>query len=268
MRVTVLITSYNREEWIEKCLKSAINQTYNKELLTVAVIDDFSTDGSWKKICKFLYGNENAEHLQITGGIEFRKGEKDGVRVISVRPPRNTGGPSSARNLLIEITKSTTDAYQILDCDDEMYPQKVEKLVEALSLSQGVGAAYADYDILDVESGLTVPEIKRPFSQQLLLNENIVHSGSLVSKLALINCADEFGYFDKNMRTCEDYDLWIRISEKFTILHVAESLTLVRNHKDNSTNTVVREVWQRNWQRIREKIARRNVSNSSFQAGR
>ena len=56
------------------------------------------------------------------------------------------------------------------------------------------------------------------------------------------------------MRTCEDYDLWIRIAKKFTIAHVAEFLTYVRIHSQNSTNTVSKEIWNQNWNRIRKKM--------------
>ena len=56
------------------------------------------------------------------------------------------------------------------------------------------------------------------------------------------------------MRTCEDYDLWMRISEKYIIAHVAESLTLVRVTGDNSSFVVNKNVWQQNWSRVMEKL--------------
>ena len=59
------------------------------------------------------------------------------------------------------------------------------------------------------------------------------------------------------MRTCEDYDLWMRISEKYVIAHIAEALTLVRVTGDNSSFIVNQDVWQRNWSRVMEKLQQR-----------
>ena len=59
------------------------------------------------------------------------------------------------------------------------------------------------------------------------------------------------------MRTCEDYDLWMRISEKYVIAHVAEPLTLVRVTGVNSSFIVNEDVWKRNWSRVMEKLEQR-----------
>ena len=65
-------------------------------------------------------------------------------------------------------------------------------------------------------TGKIIREFKEPFSRKRLVRECIVHSGSLVSAKALEDVLEETGYYDEEMRTCEDYDLWMRISEKKT----------------------------------------------------
>ena len=87
--------------------------------------------------------------------------------------------------------------------------------------------------------------------------ECIVHSGALISKDALNSVLEETGYYDEKMRTCEDYDLWMRISEKYIIAHVPKSLTKVRVTGDNSSFIVNQEVWQKNWRRVVEKMQQR-----------
>ena len=59
------------------------------------------------------------------------------------------------------------------------------------------------------------------------------------------------------MRTCEDYDLWMRISEKYLISHVPVALTKVRVTGENSSNIVAQETWQKNWMRVMEKMQAR-----------
>ncbi len=46
------------------------------------------------------------------------------------------------------------------------------------------------------------------------------------------------------------------------ITHIAEPLTLVRNHNKNSTNTVNKTIWQENWKRINVKKQIRSTSPS------
>ena len=90
-----------------------------------------------------------------------------------------------------------------------------------------------------------------------MTQECIVHSGSLISKEALETTLDENGYYDRTMRTCEDYDLWMRVSENFIIAHVPKALTKVRVTGDNSSFIVNQEVWQKNWMRVMEKMQAR-----------
>ena len=55
----------------------------------------------------------------------------------------------------------------------------------------------------------------------------------------------------------EDYDLWMRISERYIIAHVPKSLTKVRVTGDNSSFIVNQNVWQKNWARVIEKMQQR-----------
>ena len=73
-----------------------------------------------------------------------------------------------------------------------------------------------------------------------------------------VKVEEETGFYDSTMRTCEDYDLWMRISEKYVIAHVAESLTLVRVTGVNSSVVVNEDVWKRNWSRVMEKLEQRS----------
>jgi glycosyltransferase involved in cell wall biosynthesis len=47
-KISIIIPCYNAEKWIEKCVESALNQTY--ENIEVIVIDNESKDSSYEKI--------------------------------------------------------------------------------------------------------------------------------------------------------------------------------------------------------------------------
>lgn len=252
MFVTTLIANYNYGKYINDAIDSCVKQTYKKQ--SICIVDNGSTDGSIEKIKSRL-----SNIKRVDSNVDILQGKIDKIDTIFIDIGKPIG-PSAARNLGIEILKNHTDAFMILDADDIMMPEKIEKMVSVISRYNGqVGVVYADYNTLNVDTGNVIREYKEPFSQGRLHQECIVHSNALILKNALLQVKDQFGYYDQHMRTAEDYDLWLRISEKFMIYHIPEPLTLVRTHSENSTNTVDNSVWQQNWLRIQEKFRARHA---------
>ncbi len=245
-RVTILIANYNDEEYIDSAIESAVNQDYPGPL-TICIVDDGSEDESWN-IIRSYFDDEDGD--VITKKNCGRFGHTDFI-AIKIK----NSGPSEARNVGIKQTLEDTDIYAILDSDDEMYENKLSSCVSVFERGEGmIGVVYGDYDTFHVNSDRTIREFKEPYSRKRLVQECIVHSGSLVLKEALQSVLEETGFYDKTMRTCEDYDLWMRISEKYIIAHVPESLTKVRVTGDNSSFVVNQEVWRKNWLRVMEKM--------------
>ena len=54
--ISVIITTYNRKEYLKKAIESVLNQSYKD--IEIIIIDDCSTDGTEEEI-KSLYGNKN-----------------------------------------------------------------------------------------------------------------------------------------------------------------------------------------------------------------
>ncbi len=50
-KISIIISVYNTEKYLEKCLDSVINQTYQN--LEIILVDDCSKDGSLKVIEKY-----------------------------------------------------------------------------------------------------------------------------------------------------------------------------------------------------------------------
>ena len=247
--VTILIANYNDEKYIDRCIESAVNQDYPGKL-NICIVDDGSTDDSWKIISSY-FNQEDGKLLEKNNCGRFGN-----TNLIAIKS--ENGGPSFARNIGITQTIEDTDIYAILDSDDEMYENKVSTCVDLFQRGDGmIGVVYADYDTINVETGKIIREFKEPYSRKRLVRECIDHSGSLKLKEALQNVLEETGYYDETMRTCEDYDLWMRISEKYIIAHVPKSLTKVRVTGDNSSFIVNQEIWQKNWSRVVEKMQQR-----------
>ena len=255
-RVTVLIATYNDEEYLGQAIKSVFDQDYDGPLC-ICVIDDGSTDNSWDVIGKHFV---NSAAVSSSDGLEIYSesnlGRFENVTYMTIR--QSNAGPSAARNTCIEHTLNDTDVYAILDADDEMYEDKISTCVDVIKKDMDIiGVVYADYDTCHTDTKKTIREFKEPYSRRRLIEECIVHSGALIGKEALLSVKEDTGFYDKTMRTCEDYDLWMRISEKYVIAHIPKSLTLVRVTGDNSSFIVNKGVWEQNWSRVREKLHNR-----------
>lgn len=105
-KVSVIIPCYNGERTLDRCFKSVLNQTYKN--LEILFINDGSIDKS----------------LEIAQSYATRDSR---IRVIDTSVNK---GVSAARNL--GIRESTGDYIQFIDAYDEMLPNMIETLLEAL----------------------------------------------------------------------------------------------------------------------------------------
>lgn len=100
---SIVITTFNNEDFIKKTLNSVINQTLNNKQYEIIVVDDYSTDSTWD----FLQ-QTNVENLSI------------------YRLSKNSGGPSLPRNKGIELSKG--EFIYFLDGDDWLEHDILEKI--------------------------------------------------------------------------------------------------------------------------------------------
>lgn len=119
MKISVVVPVFNVQDYIEECLESIANQTYNN--YEVIIINDGSTDLSIVRAQKFvkLYSN-----FYI---YEFEN-----------------AGLSTARNRGVE--RSSGDVIFFMDSDDKIKPDAFQKCVDAFIISK------ADVVFFDAES--------------------------------------------------------------------------------------------------------------------
>ena len=104
--LTIIIPVYNTEKYLERCVESVRNQTYDN--LEIILIDDGSTDAS--------------------GGICDRLAEEDG-RIVVLH--KKNGGQSSARNMGLDI--ATGELIGFVDSDDYIVPDMYETLYNLMN---------------------------------------------------------------------------------------------------------------------------------------
>lgn len=251
MQITCLIANKNYGNYVENAIKSCLNQTLAPTC--VCIIDDGSTDNSWDVISKYTSQNQRQDETVQSehGPVFMATGSINDTDIFAVKLPKSVG-PAEARNIGIELTKQVTDIYAMIDADDAMLPQKLEICVEKFK-NESIGLVYANYYLINHENKTKLLEIKEPFDIFRIQQECIVHSGFLVRKDLLEKVKNEDGYYDRTMRTCEDWALELKLLKHCTFYHIPEALTEVLVHNNNSTNSVDKKIWQQNWNRISQK---------------
>lgn len=249
--VTVIIPCHNYGNTVQRAITSVAEQTYPSESRRVFVSDEGSTDDTWEKLTdpSFYDGPLEDVGSDNTGRIVLL-GSKNDMAVYIVKQPKGDG-PSPARNRLIKMSWDLTDFYSILDADDYYLPTKLEKTVAIMANDpKFVGLVYNDALIHNERTGNTVYEFREPYNRIRMERECITSNTPLINKTAL----QQVGLYDEEMRTAEDWDLALRITAGFVAIHIPEALHVYSVTGRNSSDTVDMAVWQRNWQRIAQKV--------------
>lgn len=140
-KVSVIIPVYNCEKFVEKCLRSVIDQTY--ENIEVIVVDDGSRDNSFQIIDAVAHDKKNVKVLR-----------------------QENQGVSEARN---EGLKNVTGDYlAFLDGDDYLGRSYIEQLVYAAEQKQSdlVICGYTQVDIEGKILNRVVPGNYLPFEHE------------------------------------------------------------------------------------------------------
>jgi glycosyltransferase involved in cell wall biosynthesis len=195
--VSVVIPTFNRAQKVVRAVSSVFSQTFTD--VETIVVDDGSTDGTKKAVEQF------------------------GDRVTYVAHSSNLG-VSAARNT--GIKKSNTPLIAFLDSDDHWFPEKLAVQVDFFNAHPEAVACQTEE--LWIRNGIRVNPMKKHlkpsgniFAPSLKLC--LVSPSAVMLKRCLL---DEVGFFDEDLPVCEDYDLWLRISCRYLIHLIRESLVV------------------------------------------
>ena len=196
MNISVVIPSYNRKDFLKRSIDSAINQT--KKPLEIIVVDDGSTDGTETVI----------------------KSDYDFVKFIK----QKNKGVSAARNIGIKV--SIGEWICFLDSDDEWKKDKLEKQINAMKSNPGYKFFHSNE--IWIKNGLRINQKKKhkkyggDIFDKCLDMCRISPSSVMIDKTVF----DEVGNFNENLVVCEDYELWLRICDKYRVFFIDEPLII------------------------------------------
>ena len=196
MNISVVIPSYNRKEFLKRSIDSVINQTIKP--FEIIVVDDGSTDGTESII----------------------KGHYDFVKFIK----QKNKGVSAARNVGIKV--SIGEWICFLDSDDEWKKDKLEKQIIAVNSNPGYKFFHSNE--IWIKNGLRINQKKKhkkyggDIFEKCLDMCRISPSSVMIDKTIF----DEVGNFNEDLAVCEDYELWLRVCDKYRVFFIDEPLII------------------------------------------
>ena len=219
-KISVWLTSYNHERFIEDSIKSILAQTYTDYELYI--IDDCSSDKSWNIIQK--YAQEDA-------------------RIKAIRHLQNQGD-SGLRYMVHELQG---EYVAMAHSDDLWEPEKLERQVKVLEENPNVAACFTLVNVID-DAGENVKDEKHPYhrvfeqpnrTKEEWLNHFFYNGNGLCHPSLLIRkkAYTEMNIFTKGLNGLPDLCQWIRLCKQADIYILQERLTKFRVHNDGSNTS-------------------------------
>lgn len=201
--VSVIIPTFKRVSGLGRALSGVSRQTYQSvEIIVVDDNLDFETSDRVRKIC----ARYKAAYI----------------------PNQGHKGGNGARNTGILAARGKYIAF--LDDDDYWLEQKLSAQV-AFMESENLACSFTGHYRLHQRSGVF---IKSMYSDDSIKRENLL-SGICPQSLSLVMIrADTFqwaGCFDEELPSFQDFDLFLRVTQKESLYFVNECLAIITEHE-------------------------------------
>lgn len=203
--ISVIIPAFNAETTIVETLISVQNQTY--ENIEIIIVNDGSTDNTVRIVEEFIKDKPN---------IYFYSKANQGLPAT-----RNFG-----------FLRSKGEYVVFLDADDIIDKMYIEVCVNAFLENSDLNVVYTQTTFFERLNGIYDLPI---FSFERILTQNCITATAMIKSAQF----KEVGMYDEQMKYCEDWDLWIRLLDRFpNVLKIEQPLFFYRrrNTQDSITD--------------------------------
>ena len=194
--VSVIITAYNYGRYIERALRSCMDQSIQKNQYEIIIVNDCSTDNT-VAILDNYQNDARIYHLEKNVGL------------------------SAARNFGVRKAKGQYVVF--LDADDYLHRETIQVQKLFLEENHTLNAVAIDYFLVD--------DLEN-HRERIKAEEKPIACGIMFRKDLLI----EIGLYDESFKAREEEDLRIRFLERFNIYNIPLPLYRYRRHDNNLTN--------------------------------
>ncbi len=233
-KLTVIITTHNYGRFLQNSIESVLSQT-NQDSWHLIVVDDGSTDDT-PDILETFQDDARISVVKLNG--------------IGLAGASNAG-----------IKKAESEWIIRLDADDWFHPQCIEILLEKAEKT-GVDLIYGDYFIVEAEGKIVCSHSQIGNMIGAGYESSPLAAGCLFRK----DCWRQIGGYDESLRFQEDFDFWLKFTERFKTAYVPQPLMYYRKHSGSmSTNRKPRSEARR---QVKHKAAcrrRRTIPNEGIQ---
>ncbi len=212
--VTTIIPTFNRAYCLRRALDSVVRQTCICQ--EVLVVDDGSTDGTDLLLAEYADKYQNL------------------IRVLHTE----NRGVAAARNLGIRSARCHLLAF--LDSDDHWHKRKLETQCNAL-------AEYPDFSVSHTKEiwyrrGKHLNQKKKHIPRHGDIFAHCVQLCAVGMSTVMIRkeVFEAVGLFDETMQCCEDYDLWLRVSDIYNFLLIDQALTIKEGGREDQLSRIHR----------------------------
>ncbi len=204
-QISIIICSYNRASYIEKAIKSVLDQTFFD--FEIIIIDDYSNDNTEEVIKDFI---------KIDPRIRYYKNEQN----LGISKSRNKG-----------ISLSNEEYIAMLDSDDYWIDnKKIEKQLEILEKDKSIGIIGSNILCINNKG----KEIKKYFykitdreiREKILIKNQFAQSSIIIRRSFL----EKTQKYNKDFDGCEDYDLWLKIGRISKFANIDDITTAYMIH--------------------------------------
>ena len=211
MLVSIIIPYYKKKDYIKKTINSILKQTYKK--FEIIIINDEPGELS-KNILSFL--------------------KKKDSRIKIINNKKNIGAGKS-RNKGINIAKGKYIAF--IDSDDVWKKNKLLKQIEFMR-RKNIEISHTSYEIIDDDLAIRGTRQAKVMNYKKLIKSCDIGLSTVIIKKSLIK-----NLRFPNLKTKEDYVLWLEIAKKGKTIHALNTkLTQWRKSKNSLSASVVRKL--------------------------
>lgn len=203
-KVSVIITTYNRADYLGFAIDSVLSQTF--EDFELIIIDDGSTDGT-KELVNSYQDERIIYHYQ------------------------ENRGQNPARNKGMAISNGEYIAH--LDSDDMWIPSKLEKQVYILENNYNIGLVYCGTQLIDGMHNVIGTQpivIHNGKVLDKLLMTNFLYNGSCA--IFRKDCLKKVGFFDESFKRMTDWEFYLKFAIYYKFFGINEYLLKYRIHNE------------------------------------
>jgi hypothetical protein len=197
--IGIVVPAYNTpQEWLKEAVESMLNQLYE----------------NWE----FCIVNDGSPESHVRETLDYYSKKDNRIKIKHLRRNR---GIARATNEALAMVSGECEFIAFMDSDDRLHPLALFEVVRFLNEHPEADVIYTDEDKMTPDNRRRRPEFKPDWSPDLFLTYNYINHLTVCRKKRV----DDAGGFRAQYNWSQDYDLYLRITEKTAkVFHLPEIL--------------------------------------------